>query len=94
MLAALVDKSLLRRTLDATGLPRYELHELVRQYALDKLLTDSAEERRTRARHGMYYARLLGERSDALLADRMAAAWTDVAPDLDNLRAPGVGLGN
>ena len=87
VLAALVDKSLIRRTLDATGLPRYDLHELVRQYALDKLQADPAEELRTRARHGMYYARLLGEHTDALLSDRMVTAWTHLAPDLDNLRA-------
>ncbi len=37
LLAALIDKSLLRRTIDPDGSPRYVMHELVRQYAAARL---------------------------------------------------------
>jgi predicted ATPase len=49
-LTALVDKSLLR--VDATG--RYDIHELLRQYARQKL-TESGEVQAVLARHWAYY---------------------------------------
>jgi predicted ATPase/DNA-binding SARP family transcriptional activator len=55
ILSMLVDKSLLRRT-DGT---RYDLHELVRQYAAVKLKEDASEQADTRQRHSRYYTGLL-----------------------------------
>jgi predicted ATPase/DNA-binding SARP family transcriptional activator len=52
-LSALMDKSLLRRS--ASG--RYEIHELLRQYARDKL-AGSDEEALIRERHLAYYLKL------------------------------------
>ena len=60
MLAALVDKSLLRRS--ASG--RYDLHELVRQFAeeqLDAVDTLAAEAAQTRGRHLGHYLQLAEE---------------------------------
>ena len=85
LLAALLDKSLIRRELDSTG-PRYGLHELLRQYALAQLEADPDEAARTRDRHCAYYARQLGERTGAFLNGAAPVANSEVAPDLDNLR--------
>jgi hypothetical protein len=52
LLSALVAKSLLRRA--ETG--RYNLHELIRQYAAAQLHSDSQEQARTRTRFSDYYA--------------------------------------
>jgi predicted ATPase/DNA-binding CsgD family transcriptional regulator/transcriptional regulator with XRE-family HTH domain len=86
VLAALVDKSLIRRIDDATDMPRYELHELLRQYALAKLQDNPDAEARTRDRHCAYYARQLGERTGAFRCGAANLAMAEVAPDLDNLR--------
>jgi len=87
LLAALVDKSVLRRTPDTLGLTRFDLHELLRQYALAKLQTNPDEERHTRDRHCAYFARHLGERTDAFFSGGMHAAWGEIAIDFDNIRA-------
>ncbi len=87
VLAALVDKSILNRAPDSVGLTRFELHELVRQYALAKLQTDPREEKRTRNRHCAYYAQQLGKRTDAFVGSGMHTALLEVIMDLDNIRA-------
>jgi predicted ATPase/transcriptional regulator with XRE-family HTH domain len=87
LLAALVDKSLLRRAADAAGASRFDLHEMLRQYALDKLRADPETEAGARDRHCTYYARQLSEREAALPGGAMFAAWTEVAADVENVRA-------
>jgi predicted ATPase/transcriptional regulator with XRE-family HTH domain len=86
VLAALVDKSILHRAPDSTGLTRFELHELVRQYTLAKLRTDPAEEIRTRNRHCAYFTQQMSKRTNAFLGDDMHTAWLEVAIDLENIR--------
>jgi predicted ATPase/transcriptional regulator with XRE-family HTH domain len=61
LLASLVDKSLVRRVVDATGTPRYDLHELVRAYAGAKLAEDTVTYRATRDQHRAFYAALLAQ---------------------------------
>jgi predicted ATPase/DNA-binding CsgD family transcriptional regulator len=51
VLAALAERSLIHRLPDAQGGSRYQLHELVRQYALQRL----QDERSIRARHLAYF---------------------------------------
>ena len=51
VLAALAERSLIQRLPDAQGGSRYQLHELVRHYALRQL----QDERSTRARHLAYF---------------------------------------
>jgi predicted ATPase len=86
LLATLVDKSLLRRTADAAGSLRFELHELLRQYALSMLCADPQDEASTRDRHCAYYARQVADREAALPGGAMSAAWTEIAADLENIR--------
>ena len=87
VMAALVDKSILHRAPDSAGRTRFELHEMVRQYALARLQTDAGEEKSTRSRHCAYYAQQLGRRTDAFVGSGMHAALLEVTIDLDNIRA-------
>src|SRR5262249_6214111 len=86
LLASLIDKSLLRRTADTNGTPRYMMHELVRQYAAARLAEEAGEPGRTQARHASYYAGLLHERLSALRGAGRPAAWAEISPDMDNVR--------
>jgi tetratricopeptide (TPR) repeat protein len=81
LLSALRDKSLLRR--QATG--RYELHELVRQYAWQKLV-ESGEQDQIQDRHLDYYMHL-AETAEPHLQGSESVAWLErLDADKDNLR--------
>src|SRR5205085_3412888 len=81
-LAALVDKSLLRWD----GIARYDMHELVRQYAHEKL-SESAEADRIRNRHLAYFQRLAEQAEQELLGPRQVIWRKQLSDELDNLRA-------
>ena len=82
-LSALIAKSLVRRS----GENRYDLHELVRQFAAEQLSKKNAEQVAAQNRHSRYYLTAFS-RADARMrspAQREALAeWT---AELDNLRA-------
>lgn len=81
-LSSLVDKSLLR--MDATG--RYDLHELLRQYAADKL-DEAGDSSATADRHLDYCLKLV-DQVEAHQWGREQVPWFDrVEVELDNLRA-------
>jgi predicted ATPase/transcriptional regulator with XRE-family HTH domain/Tfp pilus assembly protein PilF len=86
LLAALVDKSLIRATRDAAGVSRYTMHELIRQYAAERLGADASMQQRVAALHGRYYAALLQGRLPDLFSAGHAAAFVELEPELDNLR--------
>jgi predicted ATPase/transcriptional regulator with XRE-family HTH domain len=81
-LSGLVAKSLLRRT----QVGRYDLHNLVRQYALGYLNKDECEQAETRRRHGQYYAALLERRGAAFKGPDQPAVVAELLADLSNLR--------
>jgi|SRR5579859_468847 len=81
-LRALVDKSLLRRGLDE----RYELHELVRQFAAERLRAAEAEEE-TPARHLAYYLTLAEETEPKLRRPGQAIWLNRLSREDDNFRA-------
>jgi predicted ATPase/DNA-binding NarL/FixJ family response regulator len=82
ILASLVDKSLLQ--VNASG--RYDLHELLRQYAADKLL-DANEEHIAIQRHNDFFLRL-AEGAEAHSFGREQIAWFDhLQAEMDNIRA-------
>jgi predicted ATPase/class 3 adenylate cyclase/DNA-binding CsgD family transcriptional regulator len=70
----------------ADGAVRYRLLETIRAYTLEQLQANG-EETRTRTWHCAYYARELGERTERFLGRDMYAAWSEISPDLDNIRA-------
>ena len=83
LLSELVDKSLLRRP----DFGRFELHELLRQYAAEQLRLPPGEEADARERHARHYAAMLLERQAALLGPELAVARDELRGELDNLRA-------
>ncbi|HMB22779.1 MAG TPA: helix-turn-helix domain-containing protein [Anaerolineales bacterium] len=83
-LSALVDKSLVQHNEPQTG--RFELHELIRQFAAAHLQKDLHEERQARASHAQYYLGLLQKHDPALRNRRQKEAFAELRPEIDNLR--------
>ncbi|MCK6623743.1 MAG: helix-turn-helix domain-containing protein [Anaerolineae bacterium] len=83
VLSALVDKSLLRR--EEGG--RYDLHEVVRQYALAHLTDEAGREPATRDRHCEFYLALLQSRESDLKNAALRRALRELTDEIDNIRA-------
>jgi predicted ATPase/DNA-binding XRE family transcriptional regulator len=83
IISALVDKSLLRREKDG----RYDLHEVVRQYALAHLTDEAGREPATRDRHCQFYLGLLQSRESALKNAALRQALRELTDEIDNIRA-------
>lgn len=83
LLSALMDKSLVRR--NESG--RYDLHELLRQYAASQLQAEPDEERKVHFRHSAYYLSLLEARKPVLQSRRQRDALAELSPETDNIRA-------
>ena len=81
-LIALVSKSLLHRD-PASG--RYEVHELLRQYA-EKQLEASGEAETTRYAHGTYYATFMEERLGEMLGPRQTKALNEIEAEFSNVQ--------
>jgi predicted ATPase len=79
-LATLVEKSLLRQA--ETG--RYEMHELLRQYALERLASRQQVEEASR-RHATYYLEFLQGRSAQLAGAAQRQALEELAEEQENL---------
>jgi DNA-binding SARP family transcriptional activator/predicted ATPase/ribosomal protein S18 acetylase RimI-like enzyme len=82
-LAGLVEKSLLRAT--ATG--RYQMHELLRQFAAEQLAADAAEQDVTRTRHAAYFLAYLAEREPLLMGKEQSHALTEIGAEIANILA-------
>jgi len=85
--AGLVDKSLVRRVLDHQGEARYDLHELVRQYAAEVLRQHADEQRRVHDHHCAVYVGLLQRHEQELWGTGQVAALATLTNEVDNLRA-------
>jgi tetratricopeptide (TPR) repeat protein len=83
LLTALADKSLLRRS--KTG--RYDMHELVRQYAESYLEADPAAYAAARDRHCGYYTTLLQRREKDMKRALQKAVLGELMAEIDNLRS-------
>jgi predicted ATPase len=81
-LMALAEKSLLR----LTPAGRYELHELLRQYAAEKLDQAPAISEAARDRHSAYYCVLLQQWEADLKGVRQQAAMAEIEAELENTR--------
>ena len=85
-MSSLVDKSLLRCR-DATAEdPRFEMLEIVREYALERL-AKSGEEEVTRRAHAAYSLVLAEEGAQAIAGPESAATLARFDQELPNLRA-------
>ena len=81
-LAGLVDKSFVQPMRGG----RYELHELLRQFAEEQLDT-SGQTQAVQEAHGTYYLNLLHEREADLVSDQQLTALAELEADLENIRA-------
>jgi len=87
LLSSLLDKSLLRWESGPEGNGRYQIHELLRQYAAEKLLANPKAAAETPSRHAHYYLSLLDQRLDDLLGGRQMEVMLEIEAELNNIRA-------
>ncbi|MCB8938108.1 MAG: tetratricopeptide repeat protein [Ardenticatenaceae bacterium] len=83
-LANLVNKSFLQYNQPRD---RYELHELVRQYAAEKLAEDDVQATAVYTKHSNYYCALLQHRNNQLKAGQPQLALAHIEADQENGRA-------
>lgn len=65
---------------------RYELHELLRQFSVEKLAADVALESTTRARHMTFYLETLSQQRKALRGEKQEDAFAQIDADIENMR--------
>ncbi len=82
MLSALVAKSLVRRN----GENRYDLHELVRQFAAENLSKNNDEQIATQNRHSNYYLTSFGRADGRMHSPAQREALAEWAVEMDNIR--------
>lgn len=82
LLSSLASKSLVRRTQDG----RYNLHEVIRQYAQAHLDENELRRLETRDRHSEYYLNLASEYERKLKSASQQSAMRDMALEFDNMR--------
>jgi len=84
VLSTLVTKSLIRRSGDG----RYDLHELIRQFAEEHFSERPAEEQTTtRSRHGRYYLTYFDQADVRLRSSAQRETLTELTAEMDNFRA-------
>ena len=83
-LASLVSKSLLTANPDTR---RYEVHELLRQYAAAELEKDQDRFRQIRNTHAAYYADVMGEAPSLLSHAKQAELLDMIERDIENIRS-------
>jgi predicted ATPase/transcriptional regulator with XRE-family HTH domain len=81
-LTSLLDKSLLRRV----GEERYDLHELVRQYAASHLASDPEEDAWTHARHSSFYAAQLERWGEKIASPQQMETLAEMDAEIENVR--------
>ncbi len=81
-LARLIDKSLVRKAADN----RFEIHEIIRQFAWDRLKSDREECDRAERVHAEYFLGLVQSLSDDLKGARQKAALRALVAEIDNIR--------
>ncbi len=83
VLAALVDKSMIRHT--PAG--RYDIHELLRQYAEEKLNASSQERESAHEQHSAYYAVFMEKQSGRFGTQEQRAALEEIDHEIANVTA-------
>jgi tetratricopeptide (TPR) repeat protein len=83
VLSTLVTKSLIRRS----GAGRYDLHELIRQFAAEQLAQRPEEQAATQARHGRYYMMFFSQADGRLKSSAQREALAELTAEMDNFRA-------
>jgi tetratricopeptide (TPR) repeat protein len=82
-LSGLVGKSFLRRNPDSG---RYGVHDLLRQYAEERLEIDSEAHFTAHQAHATYYTKFMKEMSENLRSDKQKTSLIEINNDIDNVR--------
>jgi len=82
-LSTLVSKSLIRRS----GAGRYDLHELIRQFAAEQFANRPEEQTATQARHSSYYLVYFGQADGRLRSSAQRETLAELTAEMDNFRA-------
>ena len=82
LLSSLVSKSLVRRTEGG----RYDLHEVIRQYALWQLNEDQTQSHAARDRHCEYFLNFVAHRERDLKSTAQQEAMRELTREMDNIR--------
>jgi predicted ATPase/transcriptional regulator with XRE-family HTH domain len=82
VLSALVTKSLVRRS----GAERYDLHELIRQFAAEHFAAHPEEQAPTQAVHGSYYLTFFGQADERLRSSAQRETLAELTTEMDNFR--------
>jgi len=82
-LSALMTKSLLHRS----GGNRFDLHELIRQYALERLADEPKAQKEAQARHAHYYMEYFSSRDAGLRSSAQHETIAELTVEMDNFRA-------
>ena len=83
VLSTLVTKSLIRRS----GAGRYDLHELIRQFAAEQFAERPEEQTATQARHGSYYLTFFSQADERLRSSAQRETLAELTAEMDNFRA-------
>ena len=86
-LATLAEKALVQITQDRLARNRYQMHELLRQFAAERLASSNGAAAKTQARHSDYYLAFLQQHAPLLLGKEQQQAVPAIGDELDNLRA-------
>lgn len=87
LLTSLLDKSLLRWEAGEGRNGRYQIHELLHQYAAEKLEMQPEDAEQTLAKHAHYYTSFLDQRLRNVLGSKQIEAMADIEAELNNIRA-------
>lgn len=82
MISDLLDKSLIRRAAS----DRYDIHELLRQYAAERLHERPFAYEAANTRHAQYFIAFLAERRARLQSVEQRAALAEIAVEIENAR--------
>lgn len=83
VLSALVAKSLIRRS----GTGRYDLHEIIRQYAAEWLADQPEVKEEVQALHGRTFIHFLGQEDLPLRSSTQRESLAKLVTDIDNIRS-------
>jgi predicted ATPase/DNA-binding SARP family transcriptional activator len=83
-LSRLVHKSLLQFNQPQQ---RYQMHELLRQYGVEKLAEDKTNQKAVHRKHAQYYTQFLGEKETQLYGRQEAVAMREIIFSIDNIQA-------
>jgi predicted ATPase/DNA-binding SARP family transcriptional activator len=85
-LAMLTEKALVRVSQEGSTHNRYQMHELLRQFAAEKFAEAEENHAAAQASHATYYLQILAQQAVALLDQRQQHAVTVIADDLENMQ--------